>query len=217
MRFRSREHAAQILAERLSAAYKNKNPLILGIPRGALPMAEIIVDALGGELDVVLVHKLSHPDQPEFAVGAIDESGRLYLADWATELTPQLLEDEKQRQLDVLRRRRNLYTPLRRPIDPLGRIAIVVDDGIATGSTMIAALRAVRTKRPKKLICAVAVASPQALHAMSREADAVVCLTAPAEFFAVGQFFDDFAQVTDEDVVDILQRHQTAAAGAVAS
>ena len=217
MRFRSREHAAQILAERLSAAYKNKNPLILGIPRGALPMAEIIADALGGELDVVLVHKLSHPDQPEFAVGAIDESGRLYLADWATELTPQLLEDEKQRQLDVLRRRRNLYTPLRRPIDPLGRIAIVVDDGIATGSTMIAALRAVRTKRPKKLICAVAVASPQALHAMSREADAVVCLTAPAEFFAVGQFFDDFAQVTDEDVVDILQRHQTAAAGAVAS
>lgn len=217
MRFRSREHAAQILAERLSAAYKNKNPLILGIPRGALPMAEIIADALGGELDVVLVHKLSHPDQPEFAVGAIDESGRLYLADWATELTPQLLEDEKQRQLDVLRRRRNLYTPLRPPIDPLGRIAIVVDDGIATGSTMIAALRAVRTKRPKKLICAVAVASPQALHAMSREADAVICLTTPAEFFAVGQFFDDFAQVTDEDVVDILQRHQTAAAGAVAS
>lgn len=217
MRFRSREHAAQILAERLSAAYKNKNPLILGIPRGALPMAEIIADALGGELDVVLVHKLSHPDQSEFAVGAIDESGRLYLADWATELTPQLLEDEKQRQLDVLRRRRKLYTPLRPPIDPLGRIAIVVDDGIATGSTMIAALRAVRTKRPKKLICAVAVASPQALHAMSREADAVVCLTAPAEFFAVGQFFDDFAQVTDEDVVDILQRHQTAAAGAVAS
>ena len=217
MRFRSREHAAQILAERLSAAYKNKNPLILGIPRGALPMAEIIADALGGELDVVLVHKLSHPDQPEFAVGAIDESGRLYLADWATELTPQLLEDEKQRQLDVLRGRRNLYTPLRPPIDPLGRIAIVVDDGIATGSTMIAALRAVRTKGPKKLICAVAVASPQALHAMSREADAVVCLTAPAEFFAVGQFFDDFAQLTDEDVVDILQRHQTAAAGAVAS
>lgn len=217
MRFRSREHAAQILAERLSAAYKNKNPLILGIPRGALPMAEIIADALGGELDVVLVHKLSHPDQPEFAVGAIDESGRLYLADWATELTPQILEDEKQRQLDVLRRRRKLYTPLRPPIDPLGRIAIVVDDGIATGSTMIAALRAVRTKRPKKLICAVAVASPQALHAMSREADAVVCLTAPAEFFAVGQFFDDFAQLTDEDVVDILQRHQTAAAGAVAS
>jgi putative phosphoribosyl transferase len=217
MRFRSREHAAQILAERLSGAYKNKNPLILGIPRGALPMAEIIADALGGELDVVLVHKLSHPDQPEFAVGAIDESGRIYLADWATELTPQLLEDEKQRQLDVLRRRRNLYTPLHPPTDPLGRIAIVVDDGIATGSTMIAALRAVRTKRPKKLICAVAVASPQALHAMSREADAVVCLTAPAEFFAVGQFFDDFAQVSDEDVVVILQRHKAAAAGAVAS
>ena len=76
MRFRSREHAAQLLAERLGADYKNKNPLILGIPRGAMPMAKIIADALGGELDVVLVHKLSHPDQPEFAIGAIDESGK---------------------------------------------------------------------------------------------------------------------------------------------
>jgi predicted phosphoribosyltransferase len=211
MRFRSREHAAQLLAEKLSADYKNKNALVLGIPRGALPMAELIADALGGELDVVLVHKLSHPEQPEFAIGAIDESGRVYLADWASDLTPQLLAEEKQRQLTVLRRRRNRYTPLRPPIDPRGRIAIVVDDGIATGSTMIAALRAVRAQAPKKLICAAAVASPEALHAMAREADAVVCLTAPAEFFAVGQFFEDFAQVTDEDVVAILQRHKAAA------
>jgi predicted phosphoribosyltransferase len=217
MRFRSRDHAAQVLAARLSADYKSKNPLVLGIPRGALPMAEIIADALGGELDVVLVHKLSHPDQPEFAVGAIDESGRVYLADWATELTPELLEEEKQRQLDVLRRRRNLYTPLRPPIDPRGRIAIVVDDGIATGSTMIAALRAVRAKKPEKVICAVAVASPEALRAISHEADAVVCLAAPPEFFAVGQFFEDFAQVTDEDVVVILQRHKPAAQAAATS
>lgn len=217
MRFQNREHAAQLLADRLSADYKNKNPLVLGIPRGALPMAEIIADALGGELDVVLVHKLSHPDQPEFAIGAIDESGRVYLADWATELTPELLENEKQRQLAVLRRRRAQYTPLRPPIDPHGRIAIVVDDGIATGSTMIAALRAVRARKPKKLICAAAVASPHALHDMSREADAVVCLSAPPEFFAVGQFFEDFAQVTDDDVVVILQRHKAAAQPAAAT
>jgi putative phosphoribosyl transferase len=217
MRFRSREHAAQILAERLSADYKNKNPLVLGIPRGALPMAEVIANSLSGELDVVLVHKLSHPYQPEFAVGAVDESGNAYLAEWASELAPEMLAEEKERQLATLRRRRTQYTPLRPPIDPCGRIAIVVDDGIATGSTMIAALRAVRAKKPMKLICAVAVASPDSARVVSREADALVCLATPAEFFAVGQFFDDFAQVTDEDVVEILQRHKEPPATAAAS
>jgi putative phosphoribosyl transferase len=208
MPFRSREHAAQLLAETLSADYKNKNPLILGIPRGALPMAEIIADALAGDLDVVLVHKLSHPDQPEFAVGAIDESGAAFLAEWAAELDPEFLVEEKRRQLAVLRRRRAAYTPLRPAIDPAGRSVIVVDDGIATGSTMIAALRAVRARNPKKLVCAVAVASPEAERALSREADQFVCLTVPADFFAVGQYFEDFAQVTDEDVVAILERHK---------
>jgi predicted phosphoribosyltransferase len=210
MRFRSREHAAELLTERLSADYKHKNPLVLGIPRGALPMAEIIADALGGELDVVLVHKLSHPDQPEFAIGAIDENGSVYLTEWAAELPAQVLEEEKHRQLAVLRRRRAQYTPLRPPIDPQGRIVIVVDDGIATGSTMIAALRAVRAKKPKKLICAVAAASPESARSIAREADTLVCLTAPAEFYAVGQFFDDFAQVTDEDVAAILQQYKPA-------
>jgi predicted phosphoribosyltransferase len=195
-----------LLADRLKADYAKKNPLILGIPRGALPMARILAEALEGELDVVLVHKLSHPNQPEFAIGAIDESGSCYLAEWATELPPQVLEEEKQRQLAVLRRRRAQYTPLHPPIDPHGRIAIVVDDGIATGSTMIAALRAVRAHQPEKLICAVAVASPEAARFIAREADALICLTAPSEFFAVGQFFDDFAQVTDEEVVDILRQ-----------
>lgn len=206
MRFRSREHAARILAGKLSAEYKNKNPLVLGIPRGAVPMAAIIAKALGGELDVVLVHKLSHPSQSEFAVGAIDESGNTYLADWAEELGVDMIAQEKERQLATLRRRRAQYTPLHPSTDPRGRIVIVVDDGVATGSTMIAALRAVRARQPKKLLCAVAVASPEALRIMAREADVVVYLTAPAEFFSVGQFFDDFAQVTDEDVVAILQR-----------
>jgi len=212
MRFRSREHAARLLAERLSPDYKDKDPLVLGIPRGALPMAEIIADALGGELDVVLVHKLSHPDQPELAIGAIDESGNVYLAEWANQMAPEVLEVEKQRQLNVLRRRRAQYTPLRPPIDPRGRNVLVVDDGIATGSTMIAALRAVRARKPKKLVCAVAVASPEAARALSHEADELVCLLVPAEFFAVGQFFKDFAQVTDDHVVAILQRRQAPAA-----
>jgi putative phosphoribosyl transferase len=206
MRFKNREHAADLLVERLRRQYRNKNPLVLGVPRGAVPMAKIIADALGGELDVVLVHKLSHPESAELAVGAIDESGQAFLSDWAEDLDPEYLAAEKQRQLSVLRARRAAYTPLRAPIDPRGRIVIVVDDGIATGSTMTAALRAVRAHRPKKLIGAVAVASPEAARAMLRECDAIVCLNIPADFYAVGRFFDDFGQVADQDVVEILKQ-----------
>jgi putative phosphoribosyl transferase len=205
--FRSREHAAQLLAEKMSADYKNKNPLVLGIPRGAAPMAKILADALGGELDVVLVHKLTHPDQPELAIGAIDEDGNAFVSDWASDIDAIYLEAEKKRQLEVLRRRRAAYTPQRAPIDPNGRIVIVVDDGIATGSTMTAALRALRAKKPKKLIGAVAVASPEGARAMLHECDILVCLNVPAEFYAVGQFFEDFAPVTDEDVVRVLSQN----------
>ncbi len=205
MLFKHREHAAHLLADRLNEFSKDKNPLVLGVPRGAVPIAKIIAEALGGELDVVLVHKLGHPDQPELAIGAIDERGNSFLSEWATEVDPEYIEAEKQRQLSVLRERRAQYTPRRQPIDPHGRIVIVVDDGIATGSTMMAALRAVRAKNPKKLISAVAVASTQAAQAVLRECDAVVCLNVPADFSAVGQFFEDFDQVSDEDVIVALR------------
>src|ERR671915_2314610 len=157
--FRNRRHAGHLLARKLSV-YKDKHPLVLGIPRGAVPMARVIADALGGDLDVVLVHKLSHPEQLELAIGAIDESGNSFLTDYAADLDSGYLESEKQRQLEALRERRAQYTPLRPPVDPLGRVVVVVDDGIATGSTMIAALRAVRSKEPEQLVTAVAVASP---------------------------------------------------------
>jgi predicted phosphoribosyltransferase len=211
MRFKDREHAAQLLVERLSAHYQDKNPLVLGVPRGAVPMAKIIADALGGELDVVLVHKLSHPEQPELAIGAIDENGNVFVSEWAGDLDPEYLEAEKRRQLALLRQRRERYTPSRAPIDPRGRMVIVVDDGIATGSTMTAALRAVRAMNPKKLIGAVAVASREAARAMLRECDAMACLNVPANFYAVGQFFDDFGQVTDEDVIEILKKPKVSA------
>jgi putative phosphoribosyl transferase len=214
MLFQNREHAARLLARRLSAYYKKKNPLVLGIPRGAIPMAKIIADSLGGELDVVLVRKLGHPLQPELAIGAIDESGNVFLSDYALDVEPEYLEAEKARQLEILRRRRAQYTPSRPPIDPCNRIVIVVDDGIATGSTMTAALRAVRARKPRKLVGAVAVASPRAARAMLRECDAMVSLKVAAEFEAVGQFFVDFSQVTDEDVVAILQQSESKASAA---
>ena len=208
MLFENREHAARLLARRLSAYYKNKNPLVLGIPRGAIPMAKIIADSLGGELDVVLVRKLGHPLQPELAIGAIDESGNVFLSDYAADVEAEYIEAEKARQVEILRRRRAQYTPSRPPIDPCNRIVIVVDDGIATGSTMTAALRAARTRKPRKLVGAVAVASPSAARAMAREADAIVCLDVPAEFYAVGQVFNDFSQVSDEEVAAVLQKRE---------
>ncbi len=205
MQFQNREQAGRLLARRLSAFYRNKNPLILAVPRGAVPMGKIIADTLNGELDIVLVHKLTHPLQPELAIGAVDENGNVFLAEYAKGVEGEYLEEEKQRQIEILRRRRAQYTPFRAPIDPQDRIVIVVDDGIATGSTMTAAIRAVRARKPSKVVAAVAVASPEAARALLREADAMVCLKVPADFFAVGQFFVDFTQVTDEEVVAILQ------------
>ncbi len=206
MRFQNREQAARLLARKL-AKYRGKNPLVLGIPRGAVPMAKIIADALGGELDVVLVHKLGAPGQPELAIGSVDETGQLYVSEYARDLgiSDEYIKAEKESQLETLRLRRNLYTPFRPPIDPSDRIVIVVDNGIATGATMIAALRAVRARQPAKLIAAAAVVSPQTLRRIAVEADKVVCLEVPVLFYAVGQFFEDFPQVSDEDVIEILR------------
>ena len=206
MRFRDRADAAGKLAAALHA-YRGKNPLVLAIPRGAVPMGRVLAAELGGELDLVLVRKLRAPDSPELAVGAIDESGWIYVADYARSVGADeaYLREEKTRQLETLRRRRAQYTPQRAPHDAAGRIAIVVDDGLATGATMIAALHAVRAKKPARLVCAVPVAAPESLEKVRPYADEVVCLATPREFHAVSQFYDAFPQVEDEEVVELLQ------------
>lgn len=205
--FRNREQAAQLLAQRL-ARYRGKNPLVLAIPRGAVPMARIIADELQGELDVVLVRKLRHPQQQELAIGSIDEVGHAFLSDYARqlEIPESYLEAEKREQLDILKQRRHLYTHDRPSINPTERTVIVVDDGIATGSTVIAALHLLRTKKPAKLIVATAVAPATTIEKIRPYADEIVCLEIPWEFYAVGQFFEDFSQVSDEEVCQILKK-----------
>jgi predicted phosphoribosyltransferase len=204
--FEDRADAARELAAALGA-YRGKNPLVLAIPRGAVPMGRILADELGGELDVVLVRKLRAPLSPEFAVGAIEESGWAHIADHASSsgADEAYLREEKETQLEALRARRKMYTPARAPLDPAGRITIVVDDGLATGETMIAALHAVRSRKPSRLVCAVPVAAPDSLQRVAHYADEVVCLHAPADFQAVGQFYVSFEQVEDEDVVALLK------------
>lgn len=204
--FADRTDAARRLSEQLEA-YRGKAPLILAIPRGAVPMGKIIADALGGELDVVLVRKLRAPYRAELAVGSIDESGWTYIADYADAIgaDDEYLEAEKRTQIATMRKRRAQYTPVRQPIDPAGRIVIVVDDGLATGSTMISALHSLRTKNPAKLICAVPVAPAETVKKVKKMADQVTCLATPESFQAVGQFYADFPQVEDDEVIRILR------------
>lgn len=206
MPFLDRNDAARKLASALSH-YRGKNPLVLAVPRGAVPMARLIADELGGEVDVVLVRKLRAPGNPEFALGAIDETGWAYLGDYVpmTGASDAYIEREKREQLDTIRKRRAQYTPIRPPIDPKGRIVIAVDDGLATGSTMIAALHCLRAKQPVKLVCAVPVAPPDTAGHVARYCDELVCLETPDNFYAVGQFYLDFPQVEDEEVIAILR------------
>ncbi|HEY5599547.1 MAG TPA: phosphoribosyltransferase family protein [Candidatus Manganitrophaceae bacterium] len=211
MPFKNREEAARLLAEKL-VQYKGQNPLILGIPRGAVPMAKIIADFLEGDLDVALVHKLRAPYQPELAIGSVDETGHVYLGKYARApgVDEAYIAEEKETQVEALRRRRALLTPIHPPISPIDRIVIVVDNGVATGASMIAALRAVRVRRPKRLIASMAVAPYESLQEIKKLSDEVVCLEVPADFYAVGQFFEEFRQVSDEEVAAILRENRSA-------
>jgi putative phosphoribosyl transferase len=204
--FYDRNEAATKLSEKL-IPYKGKLPLVLAIPKGALPMAKIIADRLNGDLDVVLVRKLRAPHSPELAIGSVDENGNSYIAEFAALAGADIdyIEYEKRTQLDIIHKRRLQYSSIRPSLDPKGRVAIVVDDGLATGATMISALCSIRKNKPAKLVCAIPVASKEALKKISAFADEVVCLETPRDFQAVAAYYTHFPQIEDDEVIHILQ------------
>ncbi len=201
--FRNRLDAARQLVRRLSHL-KGHHPLILAIPRGAVPMGRLIADALEGDLDVVLVRKLGAPGNPEFAIGAVSEDGSVALEEAAQHFREKAVRRETQQQRALLEERRRRYTPVRAPIDPKGRTVVVVDDGSATGATMAAALGMLKSREPRTLIAAMGAAAPDAVARLQPLADEVICLASPPDFCAVGQFYAEFEQVEEEEVIALL-------------
>ncbi len=204
--FKDRMEAADRLADRLMS-YRGQNPLILGIPRGAIPLARRVADRLEGDLDVVLVHKIGAPNNPEYAIGSVSEFGTIYLSDAAQDYgdLTRFLETSTKYELEQLNQKRQKYSPVRLPLIPKDRVVIIVDDGIATGATMLSAIRAIRSQNPRKLIIAAPVASGTAMELLCPEVDECIVLETPDNFFAISQFYEDFPQVSDEEVLSLLR------------
>jgi len=210
--YANRETAGRMLAERLGS-YAGSNVVVLGVPRGGLPVAREVADALGAPLDVVVVRKLGAPGQPELGIGAVvdgDHPRAIFNQDIIEHLgvSDEYIEAEIARQLKEVNRRETEYRGGRAKTPLADKTVIVVDDGIATGSSVRAALRGVRRQKPQRLILAVPVAPAETIEALRSEADEIVCLETPADFFAVGQFYRDFHQVSDDEVKSILQTQQ---------
>ncbi len=209
--------------KKLAAALKGteKDAVVLAIPRGGVVVGFEIAHELNIPLDIVITKKIGAPDNPELAIGAVAEDGTHLLDNSLVEMlgVPQsYIEAEVQRQKDEIRRRLKVYRGDASPPEIVGHQVIVVDDGVATGATLKAALRSLRKKGVKSLTVAVPVGPPDTIRALHKEADSVVCLSTPEPFYAIGEFYQDFNQTSDEEVIELLNKcRQTAASTEVST
>jgi predicted phosphoribosyltransferase len=207
--FRDRRDAGQALAEQLAPYAGRPDVLILALPRGGVPVAYEVARALGAPLDVFLVRKLGLPGHEELAMGAVATGGVRVLNDDIVRglgVPPPVIEAVAAWEQEELTRRERLYRGDRPPPDARGRTVILVDDGLATGATMRAALAALHRQQPARLVVAVPTAAPETCDEMRAEADDVVCATTPEPFHSVGLWYEDFSQTTDDEVRELLER-----------
>jgi predicted phosphoribosyltransferase len=215
-RFRNRLEAGRILAERLSAYAKRPDVVVLALPRGGVPVGYEVARALDAPLDLFLVRKLGVPGHEEYALGAIATGGvRVINEDLvrALRLSPEVIDTIAAREQQELERRERLYRADRPPADVRGRTVILVDDGLATGSTMRAAVQALRKQGAARIVVAVPIAAPDTCDALRAEVDDIVCAATPEPFRAVGLWYEDFSQTTDDEVRDWLARAAAAPHG----
>jgi predicted phosphoribosyltransferase len=216
--FKNRTEAGRQLAKRLGAYARRPDAVVLALPRGGVPVGFAIAQRLGIALDILVVRKLGMPGHEEFAMGAVGSGGVRVLQPGVPGLmgvTPEAVEAVTARELAELQRRERAYRGGRPPLDLAGRSAILVDDGVATGSTMLAAIEVARRLGPRTLVLAIPVAPPDTAAALEARVDDFVCLSTPLRFRAVGQWYDAFDQTSDEEVQDLLATawHDEAAAG----
>ena len=205
--FKNRTEAGRLLAKRLSAWAERPDAIVLALPRGGVPVGYAVAQRLGIDLDILIVRKLGMPGHEEFAMGAVGSGGVRVLQPGVPGLmgvTAEVVEQVTARELAELQRRERAYRGGRPPLDLAGRSAILVDDGVATGSTMQAAIEVARQLRPRELVLAIPVAPPDTAAALAPRVDELVCLSTPLNFRAVGQWYDTFNQTGDEEVQDLL-------------
>lgn len=206
MRFKNRKEAGIELAKALEE-YRGKDAVIYALPRGGVVLGYEIAKYLRAPLDLIIARKIGHPFNKEFAVCAVTEDGTLFCDEnEKKDLDPEWLKEKIEEEINEAKRRRETYLTLREPIDAKGKTAIIVDDGIATGLTLKVAIQKLKSKKPKKLIVAVPVSPKDVAEEISRDVDNFVALDVPALYLgAVGAYYDDFRETTDEDVIKLLK------------